>query len=547
MSGLPPYANHPTSYDDLDTPAQPTAASGHHLTPSSHTAQFPQSSSGPAVPAYLLPPGVQAPQSSIPGSSFASYSELVGRAPLRNLDVYARAPWFFPAAVSNEDIIGDYVVAGRLPDGLPWFALYTTDWLSHCALPDSAISRHHGESMAEARRQFVRLVYLRMRRVIGTVPLNGDWGFDTWYARTGGEAYFYAENLAHLDVRQWRAVHGVSSAALCFDSPQLRAEFRYLRKRDISYWDYPRWERRTRSRLGYLVPYQMLEIDRARYRSRVGRYIPIPRHWHEIESPRGCAVELPPALTYVGSLLTNDPFSGYWVVVYTEFIAKMAAYVLWDVYDTYRLWYMSPTARRYARELDLSSVLGSRANQEEFCRLMDVIDQINWNLVPAGQAARGAHDYDHSPGRNSPGGDFVWYDPWTSQHIDGAQAKHLRENPRAMPPTQPTGYMFEPAPVNSGALVGELEASEAETGSGGEAMEVPPPYAGHDVEPSPASMQTPAPMPSQPSGTANEGELGMLRQFLLDAGIPADKIPSGRQQMLNLVRLRMIGGRNTNA
>ncbi|PXF44339.1 hypothetical protein BWQ96_05903 [Gracilariopsis chorda] len=156
-----------------------------------------------------------------------------------------------------------------------------------------------------------------------------------------------AENFTHMP-RTW----------LIWISPQFRAEFRFLCKRDILYWDVPRWEQRARSQLGYLVPYQMLEIDQVRFRSPVRRYTPILRQWHKIESLRGCAVELLPALTDVGSALTNDPFSGYWIVVYTKVIAKVALYVLWDVYDTYLLWYMSLTARRYARELDLSLILG---------------------------------------------------------------------------------------------------------------------------------------------------------------------------------------------
>ncbi|PXF39464.1 hypothetical protein BWQ96_10849 [Gracilariopsis chorda] len=89
------------------------------------------------------------------------------------------------------------------------------------------------------------------------------------------------------------------------------------------------------------------------------------------------ALELLPALNYVGSAVTNDPFAGYWVVFYTDFIAKIAVRVLWDVYHTYGLWYICPTALGYARQLDLSFVLGSRANQETFRRLLDVIDHLS--------------------------------------------------------------------------------------------------------------------------------------------------------------------------
>ncbi|PXF49704.1 hypothetical protein BWQ96_00356 [Gracilariopsis chorda] len=116
-----------------------------------------------------------------------------------------------------------------------------------------------------------------------------------------------------------------------------------------------------------------------------------------------------------------------------------------------------------------------------------------------------------------------------------------------MTPTQLTGYAFEPAPVNPNALFDEMGEPEADSGAGGEAIEVSSPYAGDDAEPSPAPMQTSAQTPRQPISEANEGELGMLRQFFLDAGILADRIPSGRQQMLNLLHLRMEDGPNTNA
>ncbi|PXF44340.1 hypothetical protein BWQ96_05904 [Gracilariopsis chorda] len=115
-----------------------------------------------------------------------------------------------------------------------------------------------------------------------------------------------------------------------------------------------------------------------------------------------------------------------------------------------------------------------------------------------------------------------------------------------MPPTQPTGYVFEPASPNPDALFDELGNLEADAEADGEAMEVSSPYAGDDVEPSAVAMQTSAQVPGQPIGTGKKGELGMLRQFLLDASIPPDQIPGGRQQILNLLRHCMDDGPNKN-
>ncbi|PXF43778.1 hypothetical protein BWQ96_06471 [Gracilariopsis chorda] len=83
------------------------------------------------------------------------------------------------------------------------------------------------------------------------------------------------------------------------------------------------------------------------------------------------------------------------------------------------------------------------------------MDHVNWDLVRNEHRTRGslALSTDHSPGRTSnQGGDFIWYDPWTREHVTTEAAKHLHENPRAMSTTQPVGYVFAPQPVNSDAL-----------------------------------------------------------------------------------------------
>ena len=47
--------------------------------------------------------------------------------------------------------------------------------------------------------------------------------------------------------------------------------------------------------------------------------------------------ELPPVLTYVGSYLLADPESGHWTVFLTEWVCRVAATLLREVYDMYRL------------------------------------------------------------------------------------------------------------------------------------------------------------------------------------------------------------------
>ncbi|CAN8067188.1 unnamed protein product [Agarophyton chilense] len=474
--------------------------------------------------------------------SYTHSADFYGRDPLDNVEIFAQAPWFDPVAILDNSLIQQYVHGGYFPDGIPEHAIYSDDWVSHIALPDNLIARYSTETLSKARTRFTKLIYQRLHRFISTVLFPQDWELDTWKARTDGEGYSYIETLVEVDVSGWRGVRGVRDAALCFQKPLLRAEFRFLRKRDIPYWDYPRWERRTRSHLGYLVPYQMIEIDRIRRNARFGRYIGIPEHWAATESRRGCPVELPPAISYIGSALVNDPFSGYWTVVYTEFIANMAVFLLWDAYDTFRVWYMSPTARKYARELDLSLILGSRANHADFLHLVDLIDSVDWSGVPADQSARGtrARHHDHSPGRTESAGDFVWYDTWTCQLITSEQARFLRENPRDMPPNQLTGYVYDATPSENGEEpYEEAPGAEAELG-----YEDEPELAGvaTSVDQSAAAgvaqeyfhgfTQQPSAVPVEDPG------LDPLRQFLLDAAFPVDQVRVDRAQLLANLRAR---------
>lgn len=166
---------------------------------------------------------------------FPNPADFVGRNPLHHPALFAEAPWFDPQAVRDDELINNYVIAGRLPDGLPLFAIYTDDWLAHCALADHAIAQFGNETMAQARVLFTKLIYQRLRRAIGNVPLDDSWGFDTWAARTNGEAYSYCDNLGELHTGRWRGIRGVRQEALCFTQPLLRAEFRYLHKRDIPF------------------------------------------------------------------------------------------------------------------------------------------------------------------------------------------------------------------------------------------------------------------------------------------------------------------------
>ena len=108
-----------------------------------------------------------------------------------------------------------------------------------------------------------------------------------------------------------------------YSGVDLLAEFRYKPTRLAVPQDYVRWEREVRSRTGFLVPYQCVEVDAMARKARMGRYVPVPKHFAYLEVPRGCLAELPPILTYRSSKLL-DFSSGFWTMFHTEWALNCA-------------------------------------------------------------------------------------------------------------------------------------------------------------------------------------------------------------------------------
>ncbi|CAN8072608.1 unnamed protein product [Agarophyton chilense] len=134
---------------------------------------------------------------------------------------------------------------------------------------------------------------------------------------------------------------------------------------------------------------------------------------------------------------------------------------------------------------------------------------------------RGRPRRDYSPGRTCLGSDFVWYNPWTNQHIDGDHAKVLQETPRAMPPTQPTGYVHKPTPHNADALVEEMQEIDYDEEPEDLILEDPALGENNAIEPMVlAAMQSSVPEPVRPAVASYDAELGNLKQVPEDARIP---------------------------
>lgn len=90
-----------------------------------------------------------------------------------------------------------------------------------------------------------------------------------------------------------------------------------------------------------------------------------------------------------------------------EWVAKVAVFLLRDLYDTCRLWYIKPRARTHS-EIDLYFVLGYSVNNRELSERVFVIDGVDWYEVPVEQTRRGTCRNDASSGHSVEAGDFVW-------------------------------------------------------------------------------------------------------------------------------------------
>ena len=171
-----------------------------------------------------------------------------------------------------------------------------------------------------------------------TIPARLD--ADMFVFRTRGEES-YVDNLATITTRQlerWTGRFSIDPAALKFVQPQLHVNFRFLKKGLSPYWkDEVRPERRFRCAYGWFLPWHITHHSCFRRARCNEEFMPIHPEWSSIEVPKNCPVELPPVLSYMTSQLLN-PQSGWWVVAATEFAAKTAAFLLFEVYDNFRLW-----------------------------------------------------------------------------------------------------------------------------------------------------------------------------------------------------------------
>ena len=290
--------------------------------------------------------------------------------------ILSRGPWMHRCAVEDHATVNRYIQDWRLPGNLPVEALYTRCWRDSVTANDEELFVSRNRSLGDVRREYSKLVYRHVRRYSPRIIYPLAWDLDNWAARYPSE-YHYARRVSEVPesrLREWSGFFGVSNDALLFTQSILPLEFRFLRKRPLrSFSEFARQERKLRSRYGYLIPYQHVEFPLLTHLARERRFVAVNRLWRTLEVPRGCYAELPSVLTLVQGDLWGGDQSGWWTVFVTEWAARVAAYVLWDAYDNCRLWALSATLIGFIRQLDLSQVLGSRANEREMLELLTEI------------------------------------------------------------------------------------------------------------------------------------------------------------------------------
>ena len=379
-----------------------------------------------------------------------------------NLGLYSRAPWFHITGFRMAPLLGEYVAAGRFPDMIPSVAVNTREWEMRCIVPAPQLNRRgikgYVPNLTLAKRErFTRLIYSRLRRTFAdTLPSCLDDRLDTWYFRTAGEQSYATRLAGILALRsEWAGSLSYNQEALALPCI-LRADFRYVTRRrgQEPFVDCIRDERRNRSRTGYFVPYHMVEFEALTPPARNGRFIPLPECWDDYEVPQGWFVpELPAVLTYASSYILDNHESGVWVIVFTEWIARVGAALIWDAYDRFRVWWLPPLVREGLKNLDLTVAYGSRFNAEEVQTLVEVIEDTDWENVPLAQSAGMSSMGNHSPGRDHPtAGDFIYYDPWRRVTVSPEEAGLLAavENHRVRPEGHRVGFGYTETPDPSG-------------------------------------------------------------------------------------------------
>lgn len=234
----------------------------------------------------------------------------------------------------------------------------------------------------------------------------------------------------------WTGGSYASDEALLLTRPLLSLKFRYETKRCDFLLEQVAEKRSLTTFYSALIPYWAAQAQYMNRHARRAAFPLPPDFWWEIQLPEGALVELPIVVSHLLSRLKNKN-SGWWVVAYTEYAARAAAFLLSEFYDSLMLWYVPPALATVIRSLDLAFVLGSEESVRELHGLLRVIEGTDFRYHAPAQSLR----FKHGRGNRCEVAYFIYYDPWEGQVLDRDGHTALRTMGRVqIPAGHPTGF-----------------------------------------------------------------------------------------------------------
>lgn len=99
--------------------------------------------------------------------------------------------------------------------------------------------------------------------------------------------------------------------------------------------------------------YHNLEVESWSPLALHGRYVPLSGRWASWKVLSGVWAVFPPEFAYIGSAFIQNTDSDWWVIHCTCWAINFILFLLWDAFDTGRLWHISPRFCRAIRAMPL--------------------------------------------------------------------------------------------------------------------------------------------------------------------------------------------------
>lgn len=272
---------------------------------------------------------------------------------LSSVALFARFPWLDTVTSYQDRFCDRYRTNGPLPGGVGIRVLQKFAWRSYFSCADGDLIIGHGRPLQQQRESFTKTLMISLSKYFRSpIKIPERFEMELFWYRTRGKMEL-ARNLMNVtdeEIEAWRVPENgdaeLRDHAYVLNHPQIRVESRYHLRTSWYWTEKVQQERSCRSMIQYTVPYQALST------------------YSVCEAKN----------------LMEAPNSGRWQVFYVAQLMHIAAGVIKDLFDTYRLLDLSPRCIRWLRQLDgsLVNALGNRQNAYEFLRLFDVIKLITF-------------------------------------------------------------------------------------------------------------------------------------------------------------------------